>query len=319
MSKLDLQEGTEVLLSDGIERFWLPLSSASATAGTSGLVSRTNSFTAAGGVGLAGSGSSGRLEAAAGGPSLSTSSSVAGGLGRLTSEVETELPAGSSAAAAAARMEVQRVATAAAAHASAGEAQGGEQARQPPRVEMPWWTYGSRGMQLWFPSSLLEPLTPSARSLSLASPTATGMSAAAAAAATNSTDPELEFDREVYPIGVSLAEVSIIGVMQRSVRSQAFPPEAPQSLCFHPLPESQPVLPCLLRRLLQKGRQEEALELARWHSGGPHFNRSLEWLLFTSLEINAEQQHSGSSGAADAARQPRFNSSYAVTDRKSVV
>lgn len=71
-------------------------------------------------------------------------------------------------------------------------------------------------LQLWFPSSLSEPLTPS-RSLSLASPlaiaspTATGLAAAAAAASTNSTDPELEFDREVYPIGVSLAEVSIVG------------------------------------------------------------------------------------------------------------
>lgn len=70
--------------------------------------------------------------------------------------------------------------------------------------------------------------------------------------------------------------------MQRTVRSQAFPPEAAQSLCLHPLPESQPVLPCLLRRLLQKGRFDDALELARcggkpervqgllWHSGaGP--------------------------------------------------
>lgn len=41
--------------------------------------------------------------------------------------------------------------------------------------------------QLWFPSSLSEPLTPSLRSL--ASPTATGLAAAAAAAASNSTDP----------------------------------------------------------------------------------------------------------------------------------
>ena len=51
--------------------------------------------------------------------------------------------------------------------------------------------------------------------------------------------------------------------MQRTVRSQSFPPGAPQSLCYHPVPESQPVLPCLLRRLLQKGRQEDAYELAR--------------------------------------------------------
>ena len=27
----------------------------------------------------------------------------------------------------------------------------------------------------------------------------------------HSTDPELEFDREVYPIGISIAEVAIIG------------------------------------------------------------------------------------------------------------
>lgn len=26
-----------------------------------------------------------------------------------------------------------------------------------------------------------------------------------------STDPELEFDREVYPIGISLAEVAVVG------------------------------------------------------------------------------------------------------------
>lgn len=26
-----------------------------------------------------------------------------------------------------------------------------------------------------------------------------------------STDPELEFDREVYPIGISIAEVAIVG------------------------------------------------------------------------------------------------------------
>ena len=27
----------------------------------------------------------------------------------------------------------------------------------------------------------------------------------------HSTDPELEFDREVYPIGISIAEVAIVG------------------------------------------------------------------------------------------------------------
>lgn len=34
------------------------------------------------------------------------------------------------------------------------------------------------------------------------------------------TEIELEFDREVYPIGVSLADASIVGVTQRVMRSQ---------------------------------------------------------------------------------------------------
>ena len=61
-------------------------------------------------------------------------------------------------------------------------------------VEVPWWTYGARGMQLWFPSALAEPLSPGGLgSQSLAE------------------DPELEFDREVYPVGISLSDVSVIG------------------------------------------------------------------------------------------------------------
>lgn len=62
-------------------------------------------------------------------------------------------------------------------------------------VEIPWWTYGARGMQLWFPKKLAEPMS----------------HAAAAEEAHYMTDPELEFDKEVYPISISLAEVSIIG------------------------------------------------------------------------------------------------------------
>lgn len=54
------------------------------------------------------------------------------------------------------------------------------------------------------------------------------------------------------------------------------------------LPKTQPVLPCLLRRLLHRERQQEAYTLARSHAEAPHFARSLEWLLFTSLEIDAD-------------------------------
>lgn len=42
--------------------------------------------------------------------------------------------------------------------------------------------------------------------------------------------------------------------------------------------------PPLVRRLLQRGAFPEAVSLARRHVRGPHFARSLEWLLFTALE-----------------------------------
>lgn len=87
--------------------------------------------------------------------------------------------------------------------------------------------------------------------------------------------------------------VVVAGVTQRMTRSaarvQANSTAHNSYPCWQPLPESQPVLPCLLRRLLQKGKAKEALSLATAHSQAPHFPRSLEWLLFTSLEINNNQ------------------------------
>lgn len=101
-------------------------------------------------------------------------------------------------------------------------------------VEMPWWAYGVgiyifffnifiimliifiykkmekkvRGMELWFPSSLNKPLTPR-KSNNIEE---TG--------GLHELDPELEFDREVYPIGISLADAAIVGVTQRMNRPQ---------------------------------------------------------------------------------------------------
>jgi hypothetical protein len=69
----------------------------------------------------------------------------------------------------------------------------------------------------------------------------------------------------------------------------ALPLLSPPLPCFHPVPESQPVLPCLLRRLLQRGALAEAHALARRHESGPHFHRSLEWLLFTALEMESSK------------------------------
>ena len=60
--------------------------------------------------------------------------------------------------------------------------------------------------------------------------------------------------------------------------------DALHAFCLMPAPQSQPVLPCLLRRQLQHGHSRGARRLARLHQHGPHFSRSLEWLLFTSLD-----------------------------------
>ncbi len=57
-------------------------------------------------------------------------------------------------------------------------------------------------------------------------------------------------------MGISLADDAIIGVTQRIVRGMpgmggggaGGAASAWQLPCFHPIPESQPVLPCLLRR-----------------------------------------------------------------------
>ena len=187
------------------------------------------------------------------------------------------------------------------------------------QVEMPWWAYGPQGMQLWFPSSLSTPLvTPwglkPAPHNQHPTATASGMNAGIGGgggkgmrgqgqgqlkAVVVGMDMELEFDQEVYPIGISLADASIVGMTQRLSRppptsSSSYPSGLP---LLHPVPESQPVLPCLLRRLLQKGGAfEEAVSLARCHESGPHFMRSLEWLLFTALELEDTRQHDTAKG-----------------------
>lgn len=88
-------------------------------------------------------------------------------------------------------------------------------------VEIPWWTYGARGMQLWFPSALAEPVSPGA-----------------AADSRYATDPELEFDREVYPVGISLSEVSIIGAVLLS-KCRSLCRGAALQPCSHPGPSLQ--------------------------------------------------------------------------------
>jgi len=59
-------------------------------------------------------------------------------------------------------------------------------------------------------------------------------------------DPELEFDREVYPLGLLPNAGVVVGVSQRMSFSASaeFP-------CFEPSPQAQTILHCLLRHLLQ--------------------------------------------------------------------
>ncbi|KAJ7539613.1 hypothetical protein O6H91_11G101500 [Diphasiastrum complanatum] len=125
--------------------------------------------------------------------------------------------------------------------------------------EVSWWAYGHQGMQVWYPSSWAD---------------------------TSQLDPEIDFDREVYPLGLSPFAGVIVGVSQRlSVSACAGMP------CFEPTPQAQTILPCLLRHLLQRDKMEEAVQLARFSAGSLHFSHSLEWLLFTVFDAAISSQN----------------------------
>nr|GMC89508.1 RAB6A-GEF complex partner protein 1-like [Ipomoea batatas] len=99
-------------------------------------------------------------------------------------------------------------------------------------------------------------------------------------------DPELEFDREVYPLGLLPNAGVVVGVSQRMSFSASteFP-------CFEPSPQAQTILHCLLRHLLQRGKEQEALRLAQLSAEKPHFSHYLEWLLFTVFEAEISGQN----------------------------
>ncbi|KAL4322372.1 hypothetical protein AHAS_Ahas14G0203900 [Arachis hypogaea] len=120
--------------------------------------------------------------------------------------------------------------------------------------------YGHRGMQVWYPS-------PGANSFKQED--------------FLQLDPELEFDREVYPLGLLPNAGVVVGVSQRMSFSAGseFP-------CFEPSPQAQTILHCLLRHLLQRDKIEEALRLADLSAEKPHFSHCLEWLLFTVFEAD---------------------------------
>ncbi|GFZ06822.1 quinoprotein amine dehydrogenase, beta chain-like [Actinidia rufa] len=130
--------------------------------------------------------------------------------------------------------------------------------------EVSWLDYGHRGMQVWYPSSGVDRFKQE-DFLQL--------------------DPELEFDREVYPLGLLPNAGVVVGVCQRMSFSACteFP-------CFEPSPQSQTILHCLLRHLLQRDKSEEALRLAILSAEKPHFSHCLEWLLFTVFDAEISRQ-----------------------------
>ncbi|XP_004301497.1 PREDICTED: protein RIC1 homolog [Fragaria vesca subsp. vesca] len=126
--------------------------------------------------------------------------------------------------------------------------------------EVSWLDYGHRGMQVWYPSLGVDPFKQE-DFLQL--------------------DPELEFDREVYPLGLLPHAGVVVGVSQRMSFSACteFP-------CFEPTPQAQTILHCLLRHLIQRDKREEALRLAQLSAEKPHFSHCMEWLLFTVFEAD---------------------------------
>jgi len=93
-------------------------------------------------------------------------------------------------------------------------------------------------------------------------------------------NPELEFDRELYPMSVSLNMNRIIGVTQKFSFADAV--DMPY---FTIAPKSHTIVPYILRKLLSSGQHDAALRYARAaRRQTPHFMHALEWLLFTALE-----------------------------------
>ena len=151
---------------------------------------------------------------------------------------------------------------------------------------LPWWAYSHRGVQVWYPSPAPGELPAAvAAGASTGGATAASGAGAGAAALLPPPDPELDFDREVYPLGLSPTAGTVVGVSQRAVSAgsfgQGFSSGLPQSsgvqqadgelragsggvgeglASYSLLLHAQPVLPCLLRHLLQvrkRKRREE--------------------------------------------------------------
>jgi len=166
-----------------------------------------------------------------------------------------------------------------------------------------WWAFSEHGLFVWFPSLAAEPTRPSsdlpAHHNGEPPPFNLFMPVQAAERAIDTAGsngpfhlPErwLEFDREVYPLGV-FPELSVIVGLAQGLQQSA----ASDMPCFQPRIKQQLFLHCLLRHLLAEGRDQLASRVAKRFSGRPHFAHALEWLLHVVLEEDIAEPSSTSS------------------------
>ncbi|XP_062156067.1 uncharacterized protein LOC133863927 isoform X1 [Alnus glutinosa] len=151
--------------------------------------------------------------------------------------------------------------------------------------EVSWLDYGHRGMQVWYPSPGVDPFKQEDFM---------------------QLDPELEFDREIYPLGLLPNAGVVVGVSQRMSFSACteFP-------CFEPTPQAQTILHCLLRHLLQRDKREEALRLAQLSAEKPHFSHCLEWLLFTVFDTERTRQNVNKNHIS----VPKYSNNYSLLEK----
>ena len=101
-----------------------------------------------------------------------------------------------------------------------------------------------------------------------------------------SNNTELEFDRELYPIAVSMKLNRIVGITQKLSFGDSV-----DSPYYVIAPKVHTIVPYILRKLVRTGRDDTALRYARAaRARTPHFTHALEWLLFTSLEGSSSRE-----------------------------
>lgn len=122
------------------------------------------------------------------------------------------------------------------------------------------WAFGERGLEVWFPF-FSQSVQASQQQNYL------------------TRERSLEFDPEVCPIGFLREFGLIVGVCQGPTR--AFSTPAP---CFSYETKTQPFLHSVLKRMLERGEIQPAVDMARRYASVSHFQHSLELLLHEALE-----------------------------------